>query len=51
MLVADAPAIFLHQSFGQVLVKPYVTGYSRTALNGNWPGWMNLMTVDVQRPA
>jgi oligopeptide transport system substrate-binding protein len=47
ILVADAPAIFVHQSFGQVLVKPFVTGYSRTALNGEWPGWRNLMTVDV----
>jgi oligopeptide transport system substrate-binding protein len=47
MLVADVPAIFLHPAFGQVLVKPYVVGYSRTALNGNYPGWTNLLTVDV----
>jgi oligopeptide transport system substrate-binding protein len=49
MLVADAPAIFAHTDYSTVLVKPTVIGYSRTApyLNGNWPGWMNLMTVDV----
>jgi ABC-type transport system substrate-binding protein len=49
LLAADAPAIFLHHAFGQVLVKPYVTGYSRTAPNRNWPGWANLLTVDGQR--
>jgi oligopeptide transport system substrate-binding protein len=49
MLVADAPAIFAHTDYSTVLVKPSVVGYSRTTpyLNGNWPGWMNLMTVDV----
>lgn len=32
-----------------MLVKPSVVGYSRTTpyLNGEWAGWMNLMTVDV----
>ena len=49
MLVADAPAIFLNTSFSQVLVKPYVVGYSRTAPNGNYPGWTNLLTVDIAR--
>ncbi len=49
MLVADAPAIFLNTSFSQVPVKPYVVGYSRTAPNGNYPGWTNLLTVDVVR--
>jgi oligopeptide transport system substrate-binding protein len=49
MLVADAPAVFVHTDYSTVLVKPSVVGYSRTTpcLNGNWPGWMNLMTVDV----
>ena len=53
MLVADAPAIFVHTDYTTLLVKPSVIGYSRTTpyLNGNWPGWMNLMTVDVERPA
>jgi oligopeptide transport system substrate-binding protein len=53
MLVADAPAIFVHTDYSTVLVKPSVVGYSRTTpyVNGNWPGWMNLMTVDVERPA
>ena len=50
MLVADVPAVFLHPAFNQVLVKPYVTGYSRTTPNGNWPGWTDLLTVDVERP-
>jgi oligopeptide transport system substrate-binding protein len=49
MLVADAPAIFLNTSFSQVLVKPYVIGYSRTAASGNYPGWTNLLTVDIAR--
>ena len=52
MLVADAPAIFVQNLVATWLVKPEVTGYSRTtAVNGDWPGWMNLMTVDVARPA
>jgi oligopeptide transport system substrate-binding protein len=53
MLVADAPAIFAHTDYSTVLVKPSVVGYSRTTpyMNGNWPGWMNLMTIDVERPA
>ena len=50
MLVTDAPAIFVNTSFSQCLVKPYVVGYSRTAPNGNYPGWTNLLTVDVERP-
>jgi oligopeptide transport system substrate-binding protein len=51
MLVADAPAIFVQNLVATWLVKPEVTGYSRTtAVNGDWPGWMNLMTVDVERP-
>jgi oligopeptide transport system substrate-binding protein len=49
MLVADAPAIFLNTSFSQVLVNPYVIGYSRTAASGNYPGWTNLLTVDIAR--
>lgn len=50
MLVADAPAIFVSSANVTRLVKPYVTGYSRTIIiNGDWPGWMNLMTVDVNR--
>jgi oligopeptide transport system substrate-binding protein len=51
MLVADAPAIFV-QNFASIwLVKPDVTGYTlTTGVNGSWPGWMNLMTVDVARP-
>jgi oligopeptide transport system substrate-binding protein len=51
MLLADAPAIFVHTASNTMLVKPYVTGYSRTTPNGNWPGWTNLLTVDVERPA
>jgi oligopeptide transport system substrate-binding protein len=49
LLVADVPAIFLHPAFGQVLVKPYVTGYSPTTPNGNWPGWTNVLTVNVTK--
>jgi oligopeptide transport system substrate-binding protein len=51
MLVADAPAIFVHTDYSALLVKPYVIGYSRTTpyLNGSWPGWMNPITVDIAR--
>jgi oligopeptide transport system substrate-binding protein len=52
MLVADVPAIFVNSVSVTMLVKPYVSGYSRTIPNnGPWPGWTNLMTVDVARPA
>ena len=51
MLVADVPAIFVHTISNRVLVKPYVTGYSRTTPNANWPGWTNLLTIDMARPA
>jgi ABC-type transport system substrate-binding protein len=52
MLVADVPAIFLSAANSTMLVKPYVTGYTRTTgINGDWPGWMNLLTVDVVQPA
>ena len=51
MLVDDAPAIFVSNVSTMWLVKPDVTGYTRvTGINGDWPGWMNLMTVDVERP-
>jgi oligopeptide transport system substrate-binding protein len=51
MLVADCPDVFVNTVGITLLVKPYVTGYTRTTyINGNWPGWMNLMTVDVDRP-
>ena len=40
MLVADAPAIFVHTATNSALVKPYVTGYSpdhaRTATGRPW---------------
>jgi ABC-type transport system substrate-binding protein len=52
MLVADAPAIFVSNVGTTWLVKPSVTGYTRTTgINGDWPGWMNLLTVDVVRQA
>jgi oligopeptide transport system substrate-binding protein len=48
MFVADAPAIFIQNITTTWLVKPDVTGYSlTTGINGDWPGWMSLMTVDV----
>ena len=51
MLVADAAGIFVDTVSSQWLVKPDVTGYTRvTGINGDWPGWMNLLTVDVVRP-
>jgi hypothetical protein len=50
MLVADVPATFIHPAFSQVLGKPYLTGYSRAAPNGNYLGWTKLLTVGVERP-
>jgi len=47
VLLADAPAIFVHSAKMTVLVKPSVVGYSRTTPNGFWPGFTNLLTVDV----
>ena len=49
-LVAEVPAVVDHTASNRVLVKPYVTGYSRTTPNGNWPGWTKLLTVDVEWP-
>lgn len=50
MLVADAPSIFAYTPTNAWLIKPYVTGYSRTALNQHWPGWWTPLTVDLERP-
>jgi oligopeptide transport system substrate-binding protein len=51
MLVDDAPAVFVSTVNAMYLVKPYVTGYTRTTgVNGDWPGWMDLLTVDIVRP-
>jgi oligopeptide transport system substrate-binding protein len=47
VLLADAPAIFVHSAKMTALVKPSVVGYSRTTPNGFWPGFTNLLTVDV----
>ncbi len=48
LLVADAPAVFAYNVSTTWLVKPSVTGYTlTTGINGDWPGWMNLLTVDV----
>ena len=50
MLLAGCPAIFSSTAGSTMLIKPYVTGYSQgTAINGNWPGWMSPMTVDIER--
>jgi ABC-type transport system substrate-binding protein len=46
VLMADAPSIFAYTSTNAWLVKPYVTGYSRTAPNQRWPGWWNPLAVD-----
>jgi ABC-type transport system substrate-binding protein len=51
LLVADVPAIFVHTASNSVLVKSYVTGYSRITPDGNWPAMTNLLTIDVDRPA
>jgi oligopeptide transport system substrate-binding protein len=47
VLLADAPGVFGLSARMLVLVKPYVVGYSRTTPNGDWPGYTNLLTVDV----
>jgi oligopeptide transport system substrate-binding protein len=49
MLVADAPAIFLDNPFTQLLVKPYVTGYTVTSIDQYFPGQQTPLTIDVER--
>jgi oligopeptide transport system substrate-binding protein len=48
MLVADVPAVFVHNAAWKVLIKPYVTGYSPTTPSEYWPGWENLLNIDVE---
>ena len=47
VLLADAPAVFTSSASSTLLVKPSVVGYSRTTPNEFWPGFTNLLTVDV----
>jgi oligopeptide transport system substrate-binding protein len=47
ILLTDAPAIFISSANSTLLVKPYVIGYSRTTPNEFWPGFTNLLTIDV----
>jgi ABC-type transport system substrate-binding protein len=47
VFVADAPALFAHTEFNVMLVKPYVVDYSRTTPNWNFPGWTDLLRVDL----
>lgn len=47
LLLADTPAIFTSSASSTLLVKPSVVGYSRTTPNEFWPGFTNLLTVDV----
>jgi oligopeptide transport system substrate-binding protein len=47
LLLADTPAIFISSASSTLLVKPSVVGYSRTTPNEFWPGFTNLLTVDV----
>jgi oligopeptide transport system substrate-binding protein len=47
LLIADAPAIFGYHWDTIVLVKPYITGYSRTAPYQYWLGWWTPLTVDI----
>ena len=51
LLVADAPSIFLCNPANVWLVKPYLSGYSRTTPNQSWPGLATPLTVDIARPA
>jgi oligopeptide transport system substrate-binding protein len=47
LFVADAPALFAHTEYNVMLVKPYVVDYSRTTPNWNFPGWTDLVRVDL----
>ena len=52
ILVDDVPGPFLYNSLQTVLVKPFVTGYTPSASDAEWPGqYASLMTLDIERPA
>jgi oligopeptide transport system substrate-binding protein len=48
ILVADIPGPFIYNLANVVLVKPYVTGFTETASEAEWPGSLSsLMTLDI----
>ncbi|MDQ2683148.1 MAG: peptide ABC transporter substrate-binding protein [Chloroflexota bacterium] len=48
ILVEDIPGPFLYNLSNLVLIKPYVTGYTATALDVEWPGqFASLLTLDI----
>lgn len=50
ILVDDQPGVFIANSAGVKLVKPFVTGYDITASDFEWPGqWASLLAVDITR--
>jgi oligopeptide transport system substrate-binding protein len=47
ILIDDVPGPFLFNDIGNFVVKPYVTGYTPTATEVQWPGSLSsLMTLD-----
>ena len=51
ILLEDLPGPPLFSEANVFLVKPYVTGYTPTSIDGGWPGERtSALTVDVNRP-
>lgn len=50
MLVDDVPGVFMYHRINIFLVKPYVSGYSSSPSDYEWPGqYTSAATIDVQR--
>jgi oligopeptide transport system substrate-binding protein len=51
VLVDDVPGPFLYNLNNTVLVKPFVSGYTPSASDAEWPGqFASLLTIDIERP-
>ncbi|MGI8643596.1 MAG: peptide ABC transporter substrate-binding protein [Thermomicrobiales bacterium] len=52
ILIDDVPGPFLYNLNNTVLVKPFVTGYTPSASDAEWPGQFgSLLTLDIDRDA
>jgi oligopeptide transport system substrate-binding protein len=47
LLVSGAPVAFMWNNVNSYLVKPWVSGYETTPQDGDWPGSINPIVVDV----
>jgi len=49
LLVSDAPVIFTYYRARNLLIKPYVRGFTRTGLDGGTPGDWFYERVSIAR--